>query len=60
MAKDNTVVIGTLGAMMVIGGSLWTIAQAILQKPYYLGFIGAGVLIVIGVLLVAFALRGEK
>lgn len=60
MAKNNTVVIGTLGGMMVLGGSLWTIALAILQKPSYMGFIGAGVLIVAGGLLVAFALQGEK
>ena len=60
MKKDNSVVFGTLGAMLVIGGSLWTIALAILQKPYYLGFIGAGVLVVAGVLLISLALTGEK
>ena len=60
MAKDNSVVIGTLGAMLVIGGSLWTITQAIMGPSFYAGFIIAGVLVAAGVLLIASAFKEGK
>ena len=60
MKKDNSVVIGALGSILVIGGSLWTIGLAIMGNSFYLGFLIAGMLVVIGVLLIASAFKEGK
>lgn len=60
MAKDNSVMIGAVGSILVIGGSLWTIGLAIMGKSFYLGFLIAGILVIIGVLLIASAFKEGK
>ena len=55
MVKRQKMVILTIGAILVIVGMLWTIFLG-LDGRYIYGFIVTGLFVIIGLLLIAFAL----
>ena len=61
MTKSNSVVWGVIGVLLILGGLMWTLAQAINAPPYYIWMlVAAGILVVGGVIMMAIAWRGEK
>jgi len=57
MTKDNSLIVGTVGVIVLLAGFFVTLGQVVKQQPSYLLLTGAGILGVAGIIMLAFSLR---
>ena len=57
MKKDNSIVVGTIGVILLLIGFFLTLAQVVKQQPSYIILIGAGIIGIAGIIALAFSMR---
>jgi len=57
MKKDNSIVVGAVGVILLLIGFFLTLAQVVKQQPSYTILIGAGIAGIAGIISLAFSMR---
>ncbi|HLC72497.1 MAG TPA: hypothetical protein VJH37_02855 [Candidatus Nanoarchaeia archaeon] len=60
MKKDNSLIIGVIGGIILIGGVIWSIAEAVKGPPYSLALMLATIGVVVGIISIVFSMRDQQ
>lgn len=59
MKKDNSLVIGVIGSILLVWGIIWTIAEAVKGPPYGGALTLATIGVIAGIITLAISLRDQ-